>query len=234
MVQQHGDVIGGVDTHKDFHVAAVIDTTGRLLGTASFAATGAGYQKLTEWMVSLGTLDRVGVEGTGSYGAGLARHLAEASVEVVEVNRPNCQMRRSRGKNDTIDAEAAARAALNGQATAAPKARDGLVESIRVLRIAFRSARSTRATIGIQIRDLVVCAPEELRAVLEPLETAQRVERAARFRPGPATDPTEPGATRRERSRRRRRVDPAHRSRRQPTSDPIRRRVRVHVRRVTD
>ena len=191
MVEQHDVVIGGVDTHKDLHVAAVLDSAGRLLGTASFAANPAGYQQLLEWMGSFGAVERVGVEGTGSYGAGLARHLAVAEVEVVEVNRPNRQMRRSRGKNDTIDAEAAARAALNGQATAAPKARDGLVESIRVLRIAFCSARSSRVKIGLQIRDLVLTAPDGLRAVMEPLETAQRVEKAARFRPGTVADPTE-------------------------------------------
>ncbi len=191
MDEQHGVVIGGVDTHKDTHVAAVIDGVGRLLGTGSFGTTAGEYARLSVWMRSFGTLERVGVEGTGSYGAGLARHLAAVGIEVVEVNRPNRQMRRASGKNDTVDAEAAARAALNGQATARPKARDGLVESIRVLRIAFRSARASRASVGVQIRDLVLTAPDELRSVFEPLETAGRVERAARFRPGPVTDPLE-------------------------------------------
>lgn len=191
MVEQHDVVIGGVDTHRDTHVAAVVDGVGRLLDTRSFGTTAGDYARLSGWMRSFGTLTRVGVEGTGSYGAGLARHFASVGVEVVEVNRPNRQMRRTRGKNDTIDAEAAARAALNGQATATPKARDGLVESIRVLRIAFRSARSSRASVGVQIRDLVLTAPDELRSVFEPLETADRVERAARFRPGPVIDPLE-------------------------------------------
>lgn len=191
MVQQHDVVIGGVDTHKDTHVAAVIDGVGRLLDTRSFGTTAGEYARLSVWMRSFGPLERVGVEGTGSYGAGLTRHLAAVGVDVVEVNRPNRQMRRTIGKNDTIDAEAAARAALNGQATATPKARDGLVESIRVLRTAFRSARSSRASVGVQIRDLVLTAPDELRAVFEPLETAGRVERAARFRPGPVTEPLE-------------------------------------------
>lgn len=191
MVEPHDVVIGGVDTHKDTHVAAVIDGVGRLLDTASFTTNAAGYARLSVWMRSFGILDRVGVEGTGAYGAGLTRHLAAVGIDVVEVNRPNRQMRRTSGKNDTIDAEAAARAALNGQATATPKARDGLVESIRVLRIAFRSARSSRASVGVQIRDLVLTAPDELRSVFEPLETAARVERAARFRPGPVTDPLE-------------------------------------------
>lgn len=191
MAEEHVVVIGGVDTHKDTHVAAVIDTVGRLLGTANFAANRVGYEELTVWMGSFGYLERVGVEGTGSYGAGLARHLADAAVTVVEVNGPNRQMRRARGKNDTINAEAAARAALNGYASATPKTRDGLVESIRVLRIAFRSARSTRARVALQLRDLVVCAPPALREALEPLTTPQRVRQAARFRSGPVTDPTQ-------------------------------------------
>ncbi len=191
MVEGHDVVIGGVDTHKDTHVAAVIDRVGRLLDTRSFGITAGEYARLSVWMRSFGSLERVGVEGTGSYGAGLARHLAAVGIEVVEVNRPNRQMRRRSGKNDTIDAEAAARAALNGQATATPKGRDGLVESIRVLRIAFRSARSSRASVGVQIRDLVLTAPDELRSVFEPLDTPARVERAARFRPGPVTDPLE-------------------------------------------
>lgn len=191
MVEPHDVVTGGVDTHKDTHVAAVIDGAGRLLDTASFGTTAGEYARMSVWMRSFGTIDKVGVEGTGSYGAGLTRHLQGGGVEVVEVNRPNRQMRRARGKNDTVDAEAAARAALNGQATAAPKARDGLVESIRVLRIAFRSARSSRVQIGLQVRDLVLTAPDELRVVFEPLETTARIERAARFRPGPVTDPLE-------------------------------------------
>jgi len=191
MTDRLGAVIGGVDTHKDLHVAAVVDEAGRIQGTASFPANANGYGQLERWMRSFGTLQRVGVEGTGAYGAGLARHLAEVDVAVVEVNRPNRQMRRRRGKNDTVDAEAAARAALNGEAQGQPKAKDGLVESIRVLRIAFCSARDARTRIANQIRDLVLTAPDQLRQALEPLETAQRVARAARFRPGELTDPLE-------------------------------------------
>lgn len=191
MAEFHDVVIGGVDTHKDTHVAAVVDGAGRLLGAESFGTNAEEYSRLCSWMGSFGPVSRVGVEGTGSYGSGLARYLTAVGIKVVEVNRPNRQMRRTRGKNDTVDAEAAARAALNGQARATPKAHDGLVESIRVLRIAFRSARSTRATIGVQIRDLVVCAPDQLRAVMEPLTTAQRVDKAARFRPGEITNPSE-------------------------------------------
>ena len=189
MTDQLVVVIGGVDTHKDLHVAAVIDETGRILGTRSFPAQARGYGQLTSWLRSFGTVERVGVEGTGAYGAGLARHLAKEGIEVLEVNRPNRQMRRRRGKNDTVDAEAAARAALNGDAQGRPKSQDGLVESIRVLRIAFCSARDARTRIALQIRDLVLTAPDPLRRALEPLETRDRVAKAARFRTGELTDP---------------------------------------------
>jgi transposase len=184
-------VVGGVDTHKDVHVAAVVDEIGRILGTSAFPTTAKGLAELHAWMRSFGDVGRVGVEGTGAYGAGLARHLGGDGVEVVEVNRPNRQMRRRRGKSDTVDAEAAARAALNGEATVAPKAQVGVVESIRVHRVAFVSARSHRTQVALQIRDLIVTAPPELRAVLGPLATEERVARCARFRlMGDPADPS--------------------------------------------
>jgi len=170
-------VVGGVDTHKDVHVAAVVDPTGKILDTAGLPATAAGYRELLGWMRGFGEVARVGVEGTGAYGAGLARLLAAEGVLAVEVNRPNRQARRRRGKSDTVDAEAAARAALNGEATVAPKTQGGIVESIRVLRVAFTSARNSRTRVALQIRDLIVTAPDALRAVLGPLATAERVAR---------------------------------------------------------
>jgi transposase len=174
-------VVGGVDTHKDVHVAAVVDSTGKILDTAGLPATAAGYRELLGWMRGFGEVARVGVEGTGAYGAGLARLLAAEGVLAVEVNRPNRQARRRRGKSDTVDAEAAARAALNGEATVAPKTQGGIVESIRVLRVAFTSARNSRTRVALQIRDLIVTAPDALRAVLGPLGTAERVARCARL-----------------------------------------------------
>ncbi len=114
MHDQQDEVTGGVDTHAEVHVAAAIDSLGRVLGTEAFPTTSAGYHQLLAWLTSHGRLARVGIEGTGSYGAGLARYLAGAKVEVVEVNRANRQLRRRRGKSDTTDAEAAARAALSG------------------------------------------------------------------------------------------------------------------------
>mgnify|MGYP000857445704 CR=1 FL=1 len=192
MVEPQRVVYGGVDTHKEFHVAAVVDEVGRILGTDTFPATAAGYRRLLKWLERHGELVKVGAEGTGCYGMSLARFLADRGVEVVEVNRPNRQLRRRRGKSDTVDAEAAARAALNGEATAVPKAADGIVEAIRALRIVFCSTRNTRTRIANQIRDLLVTAPDPLREALEPLTTDQRVERAARFRcSGDTADPAE-------------------------------------------
>ena len=123
MIRKRSVVIGGVDTHKDVHVAAVLDEAGKIFDTASFSANAKGYGELLAWLSSFGRRAKVGVEGTGAYGAGLARHLGREGVEVVEVNRPNRQARRRRGKSDTVDAEAAARAALNGEATVVAKAR---------------------------------------------------------------------------------------------------------------
>jgi len=181
------DVTGGVDTHDDNHVAAVVDAVGRILGTETFPADLAGYRRLLAWMRRYGHLGRVGVEGTGAYGAGLARHLANQDVEVVEVNRPNRQTLRRRGKSDTTDAEAAARAALNGEADGRPKAADCRVEGLRALRVARRSALEARN----QIRDLIVTAPDELRDRLRSLGTDARVEICAGFTPGALGDPAE-------------------------------------------
>ena len=143
---------GGVDTGRDIHVAAVVDGTGRVVGSESFTVDESGYRRMVAWFRARGALVRVGVEGCGSYGAGLARHLTAADVEVVEVNRPNRQLRRQRGgKSDSVDAEGAARAAASGQATAVPKSGDGPVECIRMLVVARRSATKARTQAANQI-----------------------------------------------------------------------------------
>ncbi|MCA1693446.1 MAG: IS110 family transposase, partial [Actinobacteria bacterium] len=130
MAETGNAVTGGVDTHLDIHVAAALDGIGGELGTKEFPTTPAGYRQLLGWLASFGTVMRVGVEGTGSYGAGLSRHLADQGIEVVEVNRPNRQNRRRRGKSDPVDAVSAARAALSGDASGQAKARNGAVEGI--------------------------------------------------------------------------------------------------------
>src|SRR5665213_299498 len=157
IVEAARTVIGGVDTHLDVHVAAALDPIGGVLGVESFDATPRGYKALFEWMGAFGAVSKVGVEGTGAYGAGLGRFLKKAGVEVVEVDRPNRQARRTKGKSDPADAVEAARAVLSGRATGTPKSRDGNVEAIRALLVAKRSARDARLRALHQMRQLSYC-----------------------------------------------------------------------------
>jgi transposase len=184
------ELVGGVDTHQDTHTAAVIDPVGRVLGTQQFPATPAGYQALLAWLNRFGRLQRVGVEGTGSYGAGLTRRLHHAGVEVIEVDRPDRKSRRFHGKSDPIDAVQAALAAMAGQRTGTPKHRDGRVEALRNLRIARSSAVSPRAEVQRQIKALILTAPDELRTRLRTLNTAQLITTCANTRPDRSTTAT--------------------------------------------
>lgn len=136
------EIVIGVDTHKDCHVAVTISMLGLVLRTGSFAATAADYRELLDWVQTLGLVKRAGVEGTGSYGAGPTRALRAAGVEVVEVNPPKPAMRRRRGKSDVVDAEAAARSVFSGEAAVVPKNGDGPVEAIRVRNRAGLGCRS--------------------------------------------------------------------------------------------
>jgi len=176
-------VTGGVDTHVDVHVAAVVDASGGVLGVESFATTSGGYAELHAWLVGFGALRRVGVEGTGAYGAGLARYLRGRDLEVIEVDRPNRQLRRRAGKSDTVDAIEAARAALSGRASGIAKTADGNAEAIRVLLIAKRSARETRIMCLNQIRHLGFTAPDELRERLRGVSRRRLARTAAALRP---------------------------------------------------
>ena len=157
-------VTGGVDTHAEFHVAAAVDANGGVLGVDTFATTTAGYRPLVAWLAGFGDISLVGVEGTGSYGAGLARHLAGKGIRVVEVDRPNRQARHRAGKSDSVDAIAAARAAVTGTASGVPKSRTGSIEAIRVINVARRSAADEWIAIINQMRHIVFCAPDEIRA----------------------------------------------------------------------
>jgi transposase len=188
MTPEPGCVTGGVDTHLDVHVAAAINHVGGVLGTQSFPTTAAGYRRLLAWLREFGPIHAVGVEGTGSYGSALARHLAEQDVTVIEVARPNRQVRRRHGKTDVVDAVAAARAVLSGEATGLPKAHNGPVEALRLLKIVQRSAKKAR-TQGInQLRNIVATAPEELRCRLRGLKTPELIETCAAFRVRPDDD----------------------------------------------
>jgi transposase len=184
-------VTGGVDTHKDTHVAAVVDHLGGVLGTAWFPNRSLTHGALLAWMRGHGPLERVGVEGTGSYGAGLARFLRGEGVEVVEVNRPDRRTRRAQGKSDDIDAVAAARAALAGRHAGVPKAGDGIVESIRMLRTVRRSAIGARTQCANQIHALIDTAPAELHDRWAKLSMRRLLEIAERLPPaGDMAQPT--------------------------------------------
>lgn len=182
MTNQDRNVYVGVDTHRDIHVVAVLDDSGKLLNTKSFPTSPLGLRQCEHWIARHGRTLGIGVEGTGTYGHALAGLLTGAGHRVVEVNRPNRQMRRARGKSDTVDAEAAARAVLAGHATGIPKSHDGVVESIRVLRTTLKTTRATRVRIGQQLWHLMVTAPEDLRVEYGQLAVEDLVARAARFR----------------------------------------------------
>jgi transposase len=179
MAAKKKSVTGGVDTHGKTHHAAAVDQTGRVLGDQEFPATAAGYHALLAWLRMFGRVVKVGVEGTGTYGAGLARYLAEQRIDLVEVDRPDRKTRRAKGKSDPIDAIAAARSALSGQASGAPKTRTGPVEAIRALRVARRGAVKARTAALNQLHGLIASAPEILRAELIALPAATLVEHCA-------------------------------------------------------
>jgi transposase len=178
-------VTGGVDTHGQTHTAAALDGAGRLLGSRQFPATAAGYRHLLAWLRGFGPLLKVGVEGTGAYGAGLARHLHAEQVLVVEIDRPDRKTRRFAGKSDPIDAEAAARAALAQVAAGTPKSRTGQVEALRNLRVARRSAVEQRADCQRQIKSLIITAAEPLRERLRSLPDRQLLALCTALRPDP-------------------------------------------------
>jgi transposase len=188
-----GELILGVDTHKDVHVAAVITVLGRLVASRSFLTTAAGYRRLLEWAGSFGTLRRAGVECTGSYGAALARHLQAAGIEVVEVNQPDKATRRRLGKSDPIDAQAAAQAVLSGRATATAKTGDGPVEMLRMFKLAKGSAIKSRTQAINQLKAVLVAADPALREALSGLSTPILIRRCTQL-PLQAGLPTDPAS----------------------------------------
>lgn len=188
IVESARPVTGGVDTHADVHVAAAVDENGGLLGVESFPTTPAGFKALHAWLAGFGPVDRVGVEGTGAYGAGLARHLRSTGLVVIEVDRPNRQERRRNGKSDELDAIEAARAALSGRASGIAKSADGDVEAIRVLLVVRRSGRNVRIKYLNQIRHLGFTAPDSLRERLRDVHRDRLARTAAALRPTAGTD----------------------------------------------
>lgn len=183
MTETASYVTTGIDTHRDTHTVASLDQQGRLLATATFAATAAGYKQLHQWIQSHGTIDQVGVEGTGSYGAGITRYLTNQGVTVIEVRRPNRQHRRRHGKSDTTDAIAAARAVQSGEATGQPRGSQGPTESLRAIRVARNGAVKARRAAINQLKALLVTAPDTIRRRHHHQTTTQLVSTAARYRP---------------------------------------------------
>jgi transposase len=186
-------VIGGVDTHTATHHAAVIDEHGRLIDDEQFPASPAGYRSMLVWLGGHGTVRAVGVEGTGAYGAGLARYLHSQQVTVLEVPCPDRRLRRQQGKSDPIDAEAAARAVLAGRATSTPKLATGPIEAIRLLRIARIGAVKAKTAAMNTLAAMIVTAPEPLRRDLRQLSRLTLVGACMRLRPDTARldDPTQ-------------------------------------------
>jgi transposase len=169
-------VVLGVDTHKDTHVAVVLSSAGELLADGQFPATAAGYRDPVAWVQAWGPIRVAGVEGTGSYGAGLTRRLLTDGIKVIEVNRPDRAVRRRRGKTDAVDAEAAARAVLAGDATAVPKTADGPVEALRVLKVAKDSAVKARVQAINQLKGILISSEPALREQLAALSTYRLID----------------------------------------------------------
>jgi transposase len=174
----------GVDTHSEAHVAVALDGAGRRLGELALTNDRAGYARLWDWTLGFGVTVAAGVEGTGSYGAGLSRFLRSRGASVLEVNRTSRQHRRRHGKHDPGDAEAAARAVMAGTTSGEPKGADGAAESLRALRAVRRSAVKARTQAANQLHALLSTAPDELREGLRELPTKHLAGRAARFRCG--------------------------------------------------
>lgn len=176
-------IVGGVDTHKEQHVAAIVDAHDRMLASAFFPATRHGYKQMVRWMRSFGDLQRIGVESTGSYGAGLLRYLNQAELQVLEVTTPDQTDRRKRGKNDTIDAENAAHAAFAGIRTVTPKTRDGMTESLRVLKTGRKTAVAARRVALQMIQMNIVSAPDGLREPIRHMTRMRLIRTLAAGRP---------------------------------------------------
>jgi transposase len=188
------EVILGVDTHKDVHVAAILSTNGALLDSRRFPTTAEGYRAMLDWAAALGSVRRAGVEGTHSYGAALTRHLFSAGIGVIEVNQPDKAHRRRRGKTDAIDAEAAARAVLSGRATAVAKTSDGHVERIRLFKLAKASATKSRTQAINQLKAILVGADPALRDSMTGLSNPKLIRRCAELDPGQPDTPAAAGA----------------------------------------
>lgn len=176
-----GEVILGVDTHRDAHVASVLSVTGAVLATDELPATAAGYRDLLKWARKSGAVRRAGVEGTGSYGASLSRYLLAQGVDVFDVNWMDRADRRRRGKSDPLDAQNAARAVLSGRACARAKTGDGPVQIARMYKLTKASAVKARTQAINQLKAVLVTADPVLREELAGLGNAELFRTCAQF-----------------------------------------------------
>nr|WSZ13594.1 IS110 family transposase [Streptomyces canus] len=176
-----GEVVLGVDTHRDAHVASVLSLTGAVLATGEFPASAAGYRDLLKWVRKSGAVRRAGVEGTGSYGASLTRYLLAQGIDVFDVNWMDRADRRRRGKSDPLGAQNAARAVLSGRACARAKAGDGPVQIARMYRLTKASAVKARTQAINQLKAVLVTADPALREELAGLGNAELFRTCARF-----------------------------------------------------
>ena len=156
----------GVDTHKHEHVARALDELGQIVGGLQVEANLDGYTELREWLGALGDDVVVGIEGAGSYGAGLCELLLTEEIQVVEVERPRRQDRR-RGKSDQIDALAAAKKVLAKDGLSTPRA-GGTRQALQALLIAQKSCVSERTRLLNQLQALHTTAPIALRERVGP------------------------------------------------------------------
>ncbi len=180
------EIVVGIDTHKHTHTAVALNALGARLGAMTVPVSHDGYRRIETWARAFGPVRAFGIEGTGSYGAGLSRALREAGHRVLEVNRPDRSARRRHGKDDTLDAEAAARAVLGGQATAEPKSGTSSVEMIRHLKVARDAAVKAKTQAMLTLKAIIVSAPAELREQLEGIRgKLTLVRHLAALRPGP-------------------------------------------------
>lgn len=184
-------IIAGIDAHKHTHQVVILDQHGTRLGDHQFPTTTRGYQDLLDWVSSFGLIDRIGIESTGSYAAGLTRYLLKQGLEVIEVNTPHAHTRARKGKNDAIDAEAAARKVLANNETTVPKDTTSTVESIRMLKVSRESAVKHRAQALTQLQDLLITAPASLRETITAKTGHGLASQCTRLRPDPTklTDP---------------------------------------------
>jgi transposase len=182
------EIVVGVDTHKHVHAAVVVNSLGARMGATTVPTSAKGYCDLATWACSFGAIKAFGIEGTGSYGAGLSRFLREQGHTVLEVNRPDRQLRHQKGKSDPVDAEAAARAVLGGQAAGLPKSGTSTAEMIRHLKVARDTAVKARSQAILALKALIVGAPIALRERLDRMGGKITLLRhLAAARPGPMT-----------------------------------------------